>query len=468
MERTEAKPSQKQARPTEKKSPRGPRGPEPRGPEHVCTVPFGESLEVKRYRLANGLTILVLRDPSAPVVSYQTWLRVGSRHEERGKTGQAHLLEHLMFNGTKARPQGVFDRLLEAAGGETNAATWCDWTSYYENVPASELALVVELEADRMANLALDRAQVASEKEVVVSERRDRVEDDVEGTMSELLYATAFGRTHPYGWPTIGWMKDIASFTPSDCRAFYRRHYAPDAATLVVAGDVDEAELLALVQRHYGSLRPSGVGPAPVPRLAAQDAERRRSIRWPTPTQKLAAAWHAPGFAHFDHAVLVVISQLLTGGRSSRLHRELVRERELATEVRMSIAPFEHGTLVDLFVSAREGKTAEQSLRLTERALARLGKELAPEAELSKVKARLELGFLGAMETASGKADQIGFSEAVTRDPAHSFVRLAEYRRVTPQDVRRVAREIFVDHRRTLVLAEPTAARGRAKKKAAS
>lgn len=427
--------------------------------EHLETIPFGERLQIDRWRLENGLTILLLRDDSAPVVSYQTWFRVGSSHEKVGKTGQAHLLEHLMFNETKNLAHGEFDRLLEAAGGETNAATWVDWTYYYENLPATEVGLAIKLESDRMANLLLVKEKVASEKEVVSSERRDRVEDDVEGSVGELLFATAFGKEHPYGWPTIGWMEDIESFTPRDCQAFYRTHYAPNGATLVIVGAVDPAQVLPKIEEHYGSLPPSRLPKHEPPPRPRQKSERRKKISWPTPTPKYSVAWHAPAYGSYDHAVLAVIDQLLVGGRSSRLWKDLVREKEIAAEVRMSLAPFRHAGLVDLWLSAREGKSVEQCFAVATQHIRRLQREKVPEDELAKVKNRLELGFLGALETVNGKADQIGFGETVAGDPKHSFVRLEEYRRVSPDDVRRVAREVFEDARRTIVEVVPGKAR---------
>src|SRR5688500_5591916 len=217
-------------------------------------APLGRSLVVRRWRWPTGLRLLSAVDRSAPVVSYQTWFGVGSRHEKPGKTGLAHLFEHLMFNETRSLEAGEFDRLMEAAGGETNAATWVDWTYYYENLPASELPLAVRLESDRIAHLVLRKPQVTSEKEVVANERRYRVDDDVEGAANELLYATAY-RSHPYRWPTIGWMKDIEGFTIEDCERFYRTYYAPNNATIVIAGDFPEEETVALVRKHYGRLR---------------------------------------------------------------------------------------------------------------------------------------------------------------------------------------------------------------------
>jgi len=182
--------------------------------------PFGDSgpagepaPRLLRFLLGNGLRLLLLVDKSAPVLSYFTWFRVGSRHEKHGKTGLAHLFEHLMFNETEGLAAGEFDRKLEENGAESNAATWLDWTYYYESLPKDRFQLAVKLESERMARLVLREPQIASEKDVVANERRMRVDDDVEGTANEILYKTAF-TVHPYHWPTIGWMTDIEGFTP--------------------------------------------------------------------------------------------------------------------------------------------------------------------------------------------------------------------------------------------------------------
>ncbi len=428
---------------------------------HQGTIQFGDRLQLERFALPNGLDLLVLRDPSAAIVSYHTWFRVGSRDEKAGKTGQAHLLEHLMFITTKSLPEGEFDRLVEGAGGESNAATWVDWTYYYENLPSSELDLAIRIESERMRNLVLAGPRVASEKEVVLSERRDRVEDDIDGAVSEVLFASAFGRSHPYGWPTIGWKKDIEGFTARDCAAFYARHYSPDRATIVVAGDVEVADVVRSVARAYGPIPASGVRRAVVPPLTAPK-EKERTLRLSTPTEKLAIGWRAPAFAHPDHAAAIVISQLLTGGRSARLYRELVHERELATDVRASVSPFESAALFDVWLSAREGRRIETSRVRVERALRRLMRERVKDEELDKVKNRLELGFLAALETIPGKAEQIGFSTLVAGDPAHAFRRLEEYRRTSPDDVLRVARAIFQSPRVSIrVDPRPDRPRGR-------
>ncbi len=422
--------------------------------EFVEEVPFGGALVVSRYRLGNGLTVLLLVDRSAPVVSYQTWFKVGSRHETPGKTGLAHLFEHLMFNETEHLAAGEFDRLLESAGGETNAATWVDWTYYYENVPKDSLPLVVRLEADRMAHLVLRDPQVSSEKDVVTNERALRVDDDIEGSANEALYARAF-RVHPYHWPTIGWRDDIAGFTTADCRAFYRTYYAPNNATIVVAGDVDEAAALRLVREHYGTLRAARIPEESHVTEPAQRAERRVTLRRPTPTEKLQLGYRAPAFADYDHAVLSVLNEILLGGRSSRLFRKLVSDGEVAAEARGAVAPFRDAGLYELWVSMREEHAASEALALIDAALARLREEPVSTAELDKAKNRLELGFLQGMETASGKAEQLGFYETVLGDPGRVFGRLEEYRRVTAADVQRVARHVLDVRRRTTVFVLP-------------
>ena len=422
--------------------------------EFVEELPFGEALTVSRYRLGNGLTVLLLVDRSAPVVSYQTWFKVGSRHESPGKTGLAHLFEHLMFNETEHLGAGEFDRLLESAGGETNAATWVDWTFYYENVPKDALPLVMRLEADRMAHLVLRDPQVSSEKDVVTNERALRVDDDIEGSANEALYEAAF-RAHPYHWPTIGWRADIAAFTTADCRAFYRTFYAPNNATIVIAGDVDEAAALRLVREHYGHQRAARIPEERHIAEPAQRAERRVTLRRPTPSEKLQLGYRAPAFGERDHVVLSVLHEVLLGGRSSRLFRKLVSDGELAVEARGSVAPFRDEGLYEVWISMREGHGAGEALAILDAEFARVRDEPVTTAELEKAKNRLELAFLQGMETASGKAEQLGFYETVLGDPRRIFGRLEDTRRVTAADVQRVARRVFDARRRTTVLVLP-------------
>ena len=216
-------------------------------------TPFGPHLSIKLWRLDNGLTLLGLRDTAAPVVSYHTWFDVGSRHERAGERGMAHFFEHLMFLGTERNPFGLFDRKLEEVGAESNAATWLDFTSYHENLPAAELPLVVELESDRLAHLDVSPEQIDSEREVVLSEYRDRLVDDVLGRARAKLYRLAFPN-HPYGHPTLGVPEDLRAAGKAEVQAFHRRFYHAANTTLVVVGDYEEEALLGLVAGAYGHL----------------------------------------------------------------------------------------------------------------------------------------------------------------------------------------------------------------------
>src|SRR4051812_5842335 len=291
----------------------------------------GDVPHVQRFRLGNGLRLLVLVDTSAPVLSYYTWFRVGSRHERPGKTGLAHLFEHLMFNESEGLKAGEFDRKLEENGAESNAATWLDWTYYYESLPRDRFALAVKLESTRMARLVLREPQIVSEKEVVANERRMRVDDDVEGIANEVLYKTAF-TTHPYHWPTIGWMKDIEGFTPDDCVAFYKTYYAPNNATIVIAGDVREQDVLEKIRDAYGAI-PSSVIPEEDTTPEPTQLEMREVVlKKPTASEKLLVGFHGPALGDADHPALSILNEVLFGGRASRMYHELVTTREVCTE----------------------------------------------------------------------------------------------------------------------------------------
>ncbi len=412
---------------------------------------FGVALELRRFRLGNGLTVVSLVDRSAPTISYHTWFRVGSRHERPGKTGLAHLFEHLMFNETKRRGRGEFDRLMERAGAEVNAATWTDWTYYYENAPKNALALVIELEADRMSNLVLRAPQVRSEKEVVANERKLRVEDDIEGRALEELYATAF-RRHPYRWPTIGWMKDIRGFTVEDCRRFYRTHYAPNNATVIIAGDFDERQALSKIQERYGRLSPARpIDPGPHSKEPLQRRERVLRIAAPTPTDKVLIGYRAPSFANPHTPALSVANELLFGGRSARVHRLLCLDEELALSVRGAISPFVDPGLFEIWISLREGKRRRDAIALLDKEVRRLAAEGPTDLELEKAINQIELSFLHSMETAGGKAEQVGFYETVVDDGGTPFDRLNAYRRVTPTQVKRAVARYLRPSRRSRV-----------------
>ena len=431
--------------------------PESARARHDATVAFGPTMRVERFVLGNGLKVMILQDTTAPVICLQTWVGVGSRHERAGKTGIAHLFEHLMFGETEDNAHGAFDRLLEEAGAETNAATFLDWTYYHTNLPKDALPLAMKLEANRIARLVLRDPQVSSEKEVVANERRQRVDDDVDGAVSELLYQAAFLQ-HGYGWPTIGWMADIQGFTTEDCVAFYKTYYAPNNAVLVVVGDASVADVLRLTQEHYGQLVAAEIPVENVIPEPPQTAERLVETKKPTTTQKVAIGYRAPALGDFDHAPLVLLNEILFGGRSSRVHRALIQQQEIATDVRGWVGSFRDPGLYDMFLGARGEHTVAELLAALDAILHDVRSAPVTMAELDRAKARLELSTLQGLESVAGKAEQIGFYETVLGDPNELFHRLEAYRRVSLADLLRVARRYLVSSARTRVEVLPDGA----------
>jgi len=421
------------------------------------TRPFGPCLEIVRYRLDNGLELLVSPDRSAPVVCYQTWFSVGSRHERRGKTGMAHLLEHLMFQQTERLEPGAYDRLLEEAGAENNAATFLDWTFYTVSLPADALPLVIELEAERMHHLVLGGAGVASEREVVANERRQTVDDDVDGSMAEALYLTAFER-HGYRWPTIGLMEDIHELSAADCRAFYRSYYAPNNARVVVVGDVDLSALQRQLVQHYGAIPRAPVPPEVQPPEPAQQGERRVRVDKPAAAGRLQIGYRCPALGDAEaHASLVLANEILLGGRSSRGHRRLVDELELCSAAHGWVGQFRDPALYEVHLAARR----DVELRGIEEAFYGLVGELAAspvdDRELARAVARIELSALQGLETVAGRAEQIGFAQTVLGDATALLDRLATYRSLSAADVQQAVQRELVATRRTVVQVEPGA-----------
>ncbi|MBI5513109.1 MAG: insulinase family protein [Deltaproteobacteria bacterium] len=413
---------------------------------------------VEHLRLGNGLRVLCLVDPTAPVVSYNTWFRVGSRDEVEGKTGLAHLFEHLMFNETRDLPAGRFDQLLERAGAETNASTWYDWTHYYANVPRDQLPLVVRLEAGRMAGLVLREKPVASEKEVVANERRYSVDDDPDGTVNEALWANAF-TVHPYHHSTIGWMKDILAFTVDDCRRFYRAFYAPDNATVVLSGDLDLARAVTLLDRHYGPLKASGVRPRALPEEPTQTEERALTLTLPTPSARVAVGYKSPPYGHPDHPALTVLCEALTGGRSARLYHRLVTVRELASDVGAWASTFCDPGLLEFNLTARDGGASEALLAALDQELDGLEREPLTADEVERAVARIELGFYRSLETASGRAEIAGFADTVAGSPTAAWERLRALTSITAPRLQEAARAYLLRERRTVVHVRPNLAK---------
>ncbi|RMH43716.1 MAG: insulinase family protein [Deltaproteobacteria bacterium] len=419
----------------------------------LSETPLSRRLSVRHFRLHNGLELLLLPDPSAPIVSYQTWYRVGSRDERPGKTGIAHLFEHLMFNQTESRGPGVLDREIEAVGGDTNASTWVDWTQYRISVPADRLDLAIDIESDRMQHLVLEPEPLEAEREVVINERLMRVEDDVDGFLDEQLMKRAFAG-HPYGWPTIGWMEDIRAITLDDARAFYRTYYAPNNAVIVVAGDVDAAAALDAIERAYGDIAPAELPPRRRVPVAGRPGEVARFSK-PVPADRAIAAYPVPPQSHPDWPIVDAIVALLTGGPSARLYERLVVDAQICTSVDGFVLPFAEASLLEVSFSLARGHTADEALTELDAAATALCDVPVPERELAKVKRWAETDFWAHLSTADGRAEALGHYHVTVGDYRALFRTVDEVRAINPADVQRVANRYFDSDRRTVVIAEP-------------
>lgn len=418
------------------------------------SITFGNGLKASKFRLSNGLKVIVHEDHTAPVFAYHTWFNVGSRNERKGITGIAHLFEHLMFKETKGQGDGRFDRVLEEQGGRVNAATYVDWTFYRESLPKEAFALIPPIEADRMQNIILSDEQVNAEREVVANERRFRTDNSPSGSMQELLYMNAF-TVHPYHWPVIGWMEDIHAISPADCIAFYKTYYSPNNAAVIVVGDVETESVLKAIQAAYGDIAPADIPTENLPTEPVQDQERRLTVKKSIATDKLLMGYKVPGALHPDYPVLEVLSSVLFNGRSSRLYRRLVTEGQIASEAGGGAAQTKYPNLYTIDVSLRGGKTAQDAEQVIDQELKRLSTEPVPATEIEKAINKLETSFWQNFSTVDFKAQAMGFYETLVGDYRELFQEVKRYRNVTPADIQRVAITYFVPSGRTVVVAHP-------------
>ena len=392
--------------------------------------------------LDNGLRVLLLEDQRSPIVSFQIWYRVGSRNEHRGMTGIAHFLEHLMFKGTPSHGPKQFARLVEENGGQDNAFTSQDVTSYYVDIAADKLDLVLDLEADRMQNLLLDPKEIHSEREVVIEERRTRTEDDPGGFLGEEVSSIAF-KAHPYQAPIIGWMDDIKRITPEEIRAFYKTYYVPNNAIVVAAGAFRADDVLEKIKRRFGRI-PRGKVPPPM--LAIEptpNGERRVSVKRQAELPIVYMAWHVPNHRSDDSVALEVLSTILSGGRASRLYRDLVYQRQLALEAGgdnsyFSIDP----SLFWFWATPMPGQTPEKLETELSAHIERLKKEPVTDEEMARAKNQIEAAFVYQDDSIHQRASLLARFELVGGYAMKDSF-LAKIRAVTAADLTRVARTWF-------------------------
>jgi zinc protease len=417
------------------------------------------SVPYEMFRLPNGLTVIVHEDHSAPVVSVNCWYHVGSGRETPGRTGFAHLFEHLMFEGSKNVPEGAFDRWLEAVGGDNNGSTQVDRTNYYENVPANALEMPLFLESDRMGFLldVLKPETVDGQRDVVKNERRQGVENQPYGKVEDVMPPALFPKDHPYSWPVIGSMADLSAASQEDVRDFFKKWYGAANASLVIAGDVDAKQARRLAEKWFADVPKSEPVEPITPRPVVLRGEKRIVVEDKVQLPRLYLAWVTPPALAPGDAALDAVSAVLAAGKNSRLYKRLVYELQVAQDVTAFQDSNALASNFQVIVTARSGHGLEEIRKLVDEELSRLQESPPSERELLRFQNRVETAFFDRLERVGGfggKADQLNAYYFRTGNPDYYEEDLARYRSLQPNDVQAAARQ-FLGPGRVLVSVVP-------------
>ena len=412
-------------------------------------------IKFEKYTLPNGLEVILHEDHSTPIISVNTWYHVGSADEKPGRTGFAHLFEHLMFMGSQHVPNGVFDKELEAAGGDNNASTAEDRTNYYEDIPSNALPLALWLDSDRMGYLlpTMDKEKVDLQRDVVKNERREGVENSPYGISDEIILAALYPKTHPYSWPVIGSMADLSAASVEDVKNFFRTYYAPNNATLSIAGDFDPVKAKQLIKAYFGNIprgpalpaRPN-VTPVALPRdtfLVAEDRVQlpRAFYEWPTPKQ----------FSK-DDAPLDILAAILASDKNSRLYKRLVYDMQVVQNVRASQQSARLASKFEIDVTPKPGQSLAAIDKVINEEINKLMNEPVTEREIARAKNSYRSSFLNRIASVHGKADLLNEYNYLAGTPDYVQRDAARYDAVTRADVQRVARTYLGQHKLVLTI----------------
>jgi zinc protease len=409
--------------------------------------------------LSNGLRVIVQEDRRAPTVVHMVWYRAGSMDEVDGTSGVAHVLEHMMFKGTRTLKPGEFNKRVAAAGGRDNAFTSHDYTAYFQQVPARRLGEMMRLEADRMANLVIDPQEFAQEIKVVMEERRLRTEDNPQALVHEKLMAAAF-QAHPYRRPIIGWMNDLENMTAADARDWYRRWYAPNNAYVIVVGDVDRDEVFRLAEKHYGRLARRALPGRKPQREPEQAGIKRLVVKAPAKLPYLAMAWKVPALRDLhqdrDPYALEVLAGVLDGHEGARFARNLVRGTRMAVSAGAGYDATVRGeALFTVAGTPAEGRTAADLEAALRAEIARIAHEGVSAEELERVRTQLIAAQVYKRDSMMAQAMEIGRLEASGVHWRDIDTLLEKIRSVTAEEVQAVARKYFDDARLTVAVLDP-------------
>jgi zinc protease len=413
-----------------------------------------QEFPVSTRTLKNGMKVLVQPDHSIPNVALYIFYRVGSRNEHPGTTGLSHFFEHMMFNGAKKYGPGDLDKVMEANGGSNNAYTTQNVTVYQDWFPRSALSLIYDIEADRIRDLTFDPKKIASEREVVASERRLSVDNDNAGLLDEQLWATAF-IAHTYQWPVVGWMSDIEHWTMDDLKHHFEMGYSPSNATMVVVGDISPEEIFQLCEKFIEPI-PSHAPPPPVTTIEPEQlGERRLVVHKPAELPLLMIGYHVPQTNNSDFYALNILRSVLFQGESSRMYQRLVDKDQLALDVSSEMDSAFDPTLAIITAQPRQGVDSQACEKAIYEELEKMKGAPISDQELEKAKNSRLVEFYREMRTINGRANTIGTYEVFMGDYNKLFDAAKNYSAVTKEDVQRVAKKYFGANNRTIATLLP-------------
>ncbi|HEY0994701.1 MAG TPA: pitrilysin family protein [Gemmatimonadaceae bacterium] len=419
------------------------------GAQSVPRIPFDQ------FTLPNGLQVILHEDRSVPLVAVNTWYHVGSGDEKPGRTGFAHLFEHIMFMGSQNVPVGAFDNWLEAAGAQNNGSTWFDRTNYFEWMPSNALPLALWLDADRMGWLlpTMDQAKLDLQRDVVKNERRQSVDNVPYGKAYETILKTLFPAAHPYSWETIGSMADLSAASLDDVKDFFRTYYAPNNATMVIAGDFDRDSVRTWVTRYFGRI-PRGPQIPPRPSVAPFTVARDTFLVLEDKVQlpRLYLAWHGVKAFSPDDAPLEMLSYILAGDKNSRLYKRLVYDQQVAQDVNTGNEAYKLDGMFLATVTPKPGHTPAAMLAAVTEEVQKVVRDGVGARELERARNTTRAQMLDRLASVNGKADILNYYNYVAGTPDYAQRDAARYDAVTAADVQRVAREYLGAHKVVLTV----------------
>ncbi|MFN9069115.1 MAG: M16 family metallopeptidase [Bdellovibrionales bacterium] len=420
----------------------------------VSANPLLIDLKVDKFTLKNGLTVLLHQDAQIPLVSYHTWYKVGSRNEAPGITGSAHMLEHMMFKGSEKYSNKDFDKIMHANGMINNAFTTYDITGFYQSLPSDKLELMMDLERDRMRNLLLKPEDLISEKEVVKEERRWRVENNPQSLLREQVMELLF-KDHPYRWPVIGYMKDIAAYDHKTMRSFDEKYYGPNNSVLVIVGNIDLQKTKNLVEKYYSDLPQKNVPKEKKHKLIKLDRKHEISLEKDVQVPSLMIGYQSVPDRHPDSYALEVLAQIIANGSSSRLSKDLVYDQQIANATGAYQWALKEAGMWGLFISLKPGASEKRILTSLDQQIFKVRHQLVSEREILRAKNQFMADFVNGLSTADDKARALASAEIVTGDYKTLFTDLEKYQAVTLEDIRRVAKKYLNSNARVLAWLRP-------------